>query len=270
MNTKLKIITSAALAVWLCISMMACNSISDSNEPNGGKETRPPVAESTNKPADTTEDLTQAPDGTNTLPETDAETDVETIPDGGEDTTLGDTIEIGILQNVKFWEDSYAKDGYLFGRVGEEIFPQGTTFPHVLSVDSLEKWQAFYGGLPKNASARIMMNQDFVEGIASYHQAFFAEKALKLIFLEESSGSFRHTVDEVRVDGTEITVSITTHVPYAATTDMAYWCIIIPVDKTQASYHVEVICDREYVSDLGLEPKAAEAALWSKEDAPAA
>ena len=74
-----------------------------------------------------------------------------------------------------------------------------------------------------------------------YDESFFESKSLTLIFLEEGSGSIKHTVKEVsNNENGWIFVDIDTEVPEICTADMAYWCIMIETSKDDARNNISL------------------------------
>lgn len=80
------------------------------------------------------------------------------------------------------------------------------------------------------------MTIGFVDAVAGYDEAFFADHALLLVLLEEGSGSVRHEVASVTREASgsaaEVTVEITRFVPEVGTDDMAEWHAVIEVPRT--------------------------------------
>ncbi len=70
----------------------------------------------------------------------------------------------------------------------------------------------------------------FLDACDRYDEAFFQDKALLLVLLEEPSGSIRHKVTSVqqRADG-KLSVNISPIIPEAGTDDMAQWHIFVEV-----------------------------------------
>jgi hypothetical protein len=106
-----------------------------------------------------------------------------------------------------------------------------------MAVNTLAEWKSLYLG----CSAGSVSNGGFTEGLAALDEAFFAEQSLLILYLEESSGSNRHRVDQVIVEDETVTVTLTTLEPEIFTCDMAYWAILIPIDKGSANLPVEIV-----------------------------
>ncbi len=71
----------------------------------------------------------------------------------------------------------------------------------------------------------------FLDACDKYDEAFFSEKALVLVVLEEGSGSIRHDVTGVSEVYEKLHIYIESLVPEACTDDMAEWHIIVAVNK---------------------------------------
>ena len=132
-----------------------------------------------------------------------------------------------------FGSDSYAQDGCLYGRL---VYSGDWHFPHTETVNTYAEWQSFF----LSYSAGSDSDAGFAEGLASLDEAFFAEQSLLILYLEEGSGSYRHRVDQVIVEDGTVTVTLTTLQPEIGTCDMAYWAILIPIDKGAAGLPVEI------------------------------
>ena len=133
-----------------------------------------------------------------------------------------------------FESDSYAQNGCLYGRLG---YSGDGSYPYTKAVNTLAEWESLYLG----CSAGSISDGGFTEGLAALDEAFFAEQSLLILYLEESSGSNRHRVDQVIVEDGTVTVTLTTLEPEIFTCDTAYWAILIPIDKGAAGLPVEIV-----------------------------
>ena len=133
-----------------------------------------------------------------------------------------------------FDSDSYAQNGCLYGRLGSN---GDGSYPYTKAVNTLAEWQSLYLG----CSAGSISDGGFTEGLAALDEAFFAEQSLLILYLEEGSGSYRHRVDQVIAEDGTVTVTLTTLEPEIFTCDMAYWAILIPIDKGSANLPVEIV-----------------------------
>lgn len=78
------------------------------------------------------------------------------------------------------------------------------------------------------------LESDFLRAADRYDEAYFADKMLVLVLLEEGSGSISHTVTGVTQNEREILVTIKRHLPgegVDGTCDMAQWHIMIELKK---------------------------------------
>lgn len=156
---------------------------------------------------------------------------------------LGYTVEpddvipdITIRDPYQLWfeSDSYARNGCLYGRLS---YNDDGSYPYTTSVTTLAEWQSLYLG----CSVGSISDGGFTEGLAALDEAFFAEQSLLILYLEEGSGSNRHRVDQVIAEDGTVTVTLTTLKPEIGTCDMAYWAILIPMDKDAAGLPVEIV-----------------------------
>ena len=130
--------------------------------------------------------------------------------------------------------DSYARNGCLYGRLG---YSGDGSYPYTKAVNTLAEWQSLYLG----CDAGSISDGGFTEGLAALDEAFFAEQSLLILYLKEGSGSYRHRVDQVIAEDGTVTVTLTTLQPEIGTCDMAYWAILIPIDKGAAGLPVEIV-----------------------------
>jgi hypothetical protein len=161
--------------------------------------------------------------------------------------TMRDVYEVdaGVLPSVpdietpdpayKLWFefDSYARNGCLYGRLG---YNDHWSYPHIMAVNTLAEWESLYLG----CSAGSVSDGGFTEGLAALDEAFFAEQSLLILYVAEGSGSIRHRVDQVTVEDGTVTVTLVTLQPVVVTCDMAYWAILVPIDKGSAGLPVEI------------------------------
>ena len=133
-----------------------------------------------------------------------------------------------------FWRDSYAQNGCLYGRLE---YNGDWSYPYTQSVNTLSEWQSLYLG----CTAGSVSDGGFTEGLAALDEAFFAEQSLLILYVAEGSGSYRHRVDEVTVEGEALRVTLTTLYHEMDTCDMAAWAILIPIDKAYGGLPVELV-----------------------------
>ena len=133
-----------------------------------------------------------------------------------------------------FWRDSYAQNGCLYGRLE---YNGDWSYPYTQSVNTLSEWQSLYLG----CTAGSISDGGFTEGLAALDEAFFAEQSLLILYVAEGSGSYRHRVDEVTVEGEALRVTLTTLYHEMDTCDMAAWAILVPIDKAYGGLPVELV-----------------------------
>ena len=129
--------------------------------------------------------------------------------------------------------DSYARNGCLYGRLG---YNGDGSYPYTKTVTTYAEWQSLYLGY----SVGSISDSGFTEGLAAMDEAFFAEQSLLILYIAEGSGSIRHRVDQVTVEDGTVTVTLVTLQPEVVTCDMAYWAILVPIDKGSAGLPVEI------------------------------
>lgn len=115
-------------------------------------------------------------------------------------------------------------------------------YPVITLVKSCSELGAYYDGQKGNYDfgSRETVYADstisFNDAVSAYDKAFFEEKCLVLIVLEESSGSYRHNATDVVLESDVVTVIIQRNIPDICTCDMAQWHIIIELGKEAAGY----------------------------------
>ncbi len=106
----------------------------------------------------------------------------------------------------------------------------------VMQVNSVAELNTFRAHLTTNgltATGKYSEIGSFDEAVASYNDAFFADKTLLLVYVTESSGSIRHQFTGFGKDGNTTVVQIQsvsegdTH-----TEDMAGWLALIPAARS--------------------------------------
>jgi len=98
--------------------------------------------------------------------------------------------------------------------------------------------------IPQNDSERKIMF-DVVFGNEKYNEAYFADHFLLFIYITEPSGSNRERVDSVVVENGALTVGITRLQAHYGTCDMAYWTIIMELDKEWEKLDVRIDVKKE-------------------------
>lgn len=96
------------------------------------------------------------------------------------------------------------------------------------SKECLKEHEGKVKGLTVSMLSCVSDNRD--TNISRYDDEFFAENALIIITLDESSGSVRHNVKKVIKEGNEISIAIERKVPELGTADMAEWNIYIELN----------------------------------------
>ncbi len=107
----------------------------------------------------------------------------------------------------------------------------------VMQVNSVAELNTFRAHLTTNgltATGKYSEIGSFDEAVASYDDAFFADKTLLLVYITESSGSIRHRFTGFGKDGSTALVQIQAVSPGDThTEDMAGWLALIPAARTE-------------------------------------
>ncbi len=120
-------------------------------------------------------------------------------------------------------------------------YHENAVYPAVTVIRSAKELNAYYNQnknlyqLERRENLASDSTIGFLDACDRYDDAFFNEKSLILILLEEPSGSIRHKVTAVQqtADG-KLTVNISTIVPEVGTDDMAQWHLFVAVDTIVA------------------------------------
>lgn len=127
-------------------------------------------------------------------------------------------------------------------------------FPNVVLIDSLEELNSYCK----------TNNINFKDDPDLYNEAFFENHFLVFVALEEGSGSVSHEVYGVeQTADKKLSISIVRNVPEIGTCDMAYWHIILELNKEYAvasTDEILVYLDGDLAWDRGIvEPPKPEA-----------
>ncbi len=101
-------------------------------------------------------------------------------------------------------------------------YHSGREYPVVNVVHSVEELNTYY-----EANKSDYDLADFWDACTEYDDAYFENRVLVIVLLEEGSGSYRHNVEKVWVENGKLSIDITTLVPEVGTCDMAEWHILI-------------------------------------------
>ena len=85
------------------------------------------------------------------------------------------------------------------------------------------------------------MSEALAEACSKYDESYFQSQLLIIVLLEEGSGSIRHEVEKVGMDGDKSIIDITRIVPEVGTCDMAYWHVLIEPESGAAVESAEDI-----------------------------
>lgn len=110
-------------------------------------------------------------------------------------------------------------------------------YPRVAVIRSMAELDAYYEAnkelynLGKRENPASDSTIGFLNACEKYDDAYFKDQILILVLLEEGSGSIRHDVTGVTVDGNgSMTISINTITPQAGNCDMAQWHIFVEIE----------------------------------------
>ena len=142
--------------------------------------------------------------------------------------------DITISDPGKLWFDSqsYVQGDCLFGDID---YSDDYDDPSFWTVNTLAEWQKLYDG------CATCYDESFLPRVNGLNAAFFAEKSLLILRVSAGSGSYRHRVDGVAVEGEALRVTLTTLYHEMDTCDMAAWAILIPIDKAYSGLPVELV-----------------------------
>ncbi len=153
------------------------------------------------------------------------------------DTISPDPSMVIPIESVPFKAQCIRTGGYY-----EDTFPKTQW---ITSEDEL--WQYIRDNNDKYQLDLSGIRTEFMTAIMGYDEAFFAEKNLIFVVVEEGSGSIRHEVEDVKLLPSAMDrVShllqpvIRRIVPEVGTCDMAQWHILIEVDKQYAPDTVQL------------------------------
>lgn len=103
--------------------------------------------------------------------------------------------------------------------------------PATLWVEDYDLWE----GLFPNLSGGTYEDYSVLDvSLRDYNSMFFEKHSLLILFTEGRSGSVRYRIDELKVNREYVKTTLTVGVPAANTMDIAHWCIIIPVGKSES------------------------------------
>ena len=225
MKIKIKRIFALSLALTLLMSLASCGH-------SCGGATTSPDDTTADSVADSSSDTGRLPLGSGT-------SDTQASDTQGEDDTYVPFVKEPLTHMI-FGANSYAQGDNLVGEISHEALPATAPLPYTMTIRTYAEWQNFYGGLP-----RIQMNDDFISGLASFNQAFFDKKAVAVVIVGESSPTYTHVVNGVEVKQGALYVNLTTHMTEGASKEVAYRCIMIPIDRAYAGLTIRVEHKRE-------------------------
>ncbi len=128
------------------------------------------------------------------------------------------------------------------------------TYPAAHVIRSVSELLTYYNGIRPTDGDGLMNDHStpLLEAFNTYDDAYFEDRILILVVLQEGSGSVRHEVTGVNVSGDTLTVAIDELTPEVVTFDMAWWHVLIEpaagVDVSDES-NITVVTNVRRVSD---------------------
>lgn len=113
-------------------------------------------------------------------------------------------------------------------------------YPVVKIIRSVDELNAYYNAnkdkysLERRTDPSSDSTIGFLDACDKYDEAYFDDRILVMVLLEESSGSIRHKIQSIAwsEQNKKLTVSIESIVPEAGTEDMAQWHILLEPEST--------------------------------------
>ena len=114
---------------------------------------------------------------------------------------------------------------------------EGLAYPDVHRIGSRQELEQYYAqnkdtfDLERNSHASSDFTVGFLDACDGYDGAFFEDRCLVMVLLEEGSGSIRHQVRQVKRKDGSLSISIDTLEPEIGTCDMAQWHILLELPR---------------------------------------
>ena len=115
-------------------------------------------------------------------------------------------------------------------RIGSGLGPEN---PISIVISSKSELERFYSG---KSDENYFWTSGYKNAISKYSDDYFVDNFLIIVFIEEVSGSNRHKVEKVDMDGNIVIERLLPGPDMAWTHDMATWNIIIELNN---SYKIE-------------------------------
>lgn len=130
-------------------------------------------------------------------------------------------------------------------------YHEEVTYPVITVFRSREELDTYYeankdkyylntrgGDIPSDSSI------GFMDAVENYDSAFFAQKVVVSILVQESSGSVRHNILSVKQSNGITRIVLKREAPAIGTTDMAQWHILVELGKrdlAQTDIKVDIV-----------------------------
>lgn len=218
---KLKI----ALCILLSLALLAVSGCGASSDAGAGKTTTTTTTESTT----TTTTAVESGDTTTT-------TEPATTTESGDTTTSAAPTESTDAPTTTTSAPPVAGDEIAFAvndHVRVHLDDSQLAFPNFFAGHILRNAEEFaamkIGELPLYSPHADSPNYREFD-LTPYTEAYFADKAVVVLYMSEGVGNVRITIDRLTVEGDTLTVECTREFPYKVTTEGSEWCLLLEVD----------------------------------------
>lgn len=107
-----------------------------------------------------------------------------------------------------------------------EIASTNAEYPYVVLIGSKNELEDYI-----TVNHESLSQTEFESMVQKYDMEYFEQKQLIIVVLEEVSGLIRHKVKNVYVEEDQLVISVIRKHPQVYTDDMAYWHILLEIDK---------------------------------------
>lgn len=138
---------------------------------------------------------------------------------------------------------------FIVNPVRTNVYTDEMKYPTVKVVNSVQDLKDYYNDnkdvfdLERKDTVYSEMPKGFLDVCGKYDEAYFKNNYLIFVILEAGSGSIRHDIENVVLNGDgKLSVSIKSIVPEVCTADMAQWHIILELGRdTKISREEDVV-----------------------------
>lgn len=153
--------------------------------------------------------------------------DTEGYPEMAEDVPGGGASQSGASHAYLYGSQNFRTNGGM----------EGMEYPYTCVIRSRAELEAYYEDhkaffdLERKGTASGDTAVGFLDACDRYDEAFFQERDLILVVLEERSGSVRHELQSIQARDGGWLLTIRCIVPEVGTCDMAQWHILAEIEK---------------------------------------